>query len=163
MVVQAAVFAARARRAAAAATKLARIEWFKSQVARQVSLTMHQRVQLATEHVKSKVVRNISRPVGKSVTGGGRDSRGKFLKRRTRVTSRSLPGEFPRADTTQLMKTIFGEVRRVSEHVSEGYVGTPLQYGLILEVSAKLNRSFLVRTLNEERATVRSILTRPMA
>ena len=142
-----AVTAARARRAGAAAAGDARIQWFIREVSDKITMTMEQRVKLATEHLRDRVVRNISRPVTKG-TGprGGRV-----------VVDRSKPGEFPKADTTQLMKSIFGETRR-----QDGYVGTTLDYGLILEVSERLNRSFLVRTLSDETPTIKRILTGPI-
>lgn len=143
----AAVLAARGRRAGAAAARGARIEWFLDEVSDTVKMTLSQRVTLATSMLHDKIVRNISRPVTKHSTG--------------RVTDRSKPGEFPKADTTQLMKSLFHEVRQEPSG-PVGYVGTPLDYGLILEVSERLNRSYLVRTLNEEMATIKRVLTGPL-
>ena len=126
-----------------------RVDWFIRGMQKNVNLTMKQRVKVAVAFLKDRVVRNISRAVTKG-TGprGGRV-----------VTGRSQPGEFPKADTTQLMKSIFGDVRIVAGNV-DGFVGTPLDYGLILET--KLDRSFLQRTLREERQRITSILTRPI-
>ena len=59
------------------------------------------------------------------------------------------------------MKTIFADVRETSPGVNDGFVGTPLDYGLILETSERLDRSFLVRTLQEEFDTTRRVLTQP--
>lgn len=157
----AAVLAARARRGKSAEERGANIEWFVNEVSDKVAMTLKQRVTIATSHLKTKIVRNISRPVTKTAIRGGRDSKGKFLKGRTRITDRSKPGEFPKADTTQLMKTIFEEVRE-EKSGPVGYVGTPLDYGLILEVSNRLNRSYFVRTLNEEMGTIKRILTGPI-
>lgn len=140
-----AVRAAMARRQQRAGERSARIEWFIQNVSDKIAHTMHQRVTIATHYVKDKVVRNISRPVTKKKGG--------------RVTDRSKPGEFPKADTTQLMKTIFDEVQRDGKSAT-GYIGTPLLYGLILET--KMNRSFLQRTLEEERSTITRILTGPI-
>lgn len=138
----AAVRAARARRAPADL----RIEWFISRVLDRVELSMSQRLDIATKFVESQVVKNISRPVTKGVgPRGGRV-----------VTDRSRPGEFPKADTTQLMKSIFSHRRG-----DAGYIGTPLDYGLILELHR--DRSFLVRTLSEELDRVRRILTARVA
>ncbi len=128
-----------------AGKKLVRIQWFIDEVSNKVAFTMKARVRIATEFVKSKVVKNISRPVTKS---GGR------------VSDRSKEGEFPKAETTQLLKTIFGETRTSAKGIYDGFVGTPLDYGLILET--RRDRSFLVRTLNEERATVKAILSGPI-
>lgn len=126
------------------------MEWFIREVSSKVAVTMRQRVGLATQYLKNKVVRNISTPVVKG-TGprGGRV-----------VMGRSVAGEFPHAETTQLMKTIFGEVRETSPGVFDGFVGTPLDYGLILET--QMDRSFLVRTLREEQGTIKRILTGPI-
>lgn len=141
---------ARARRVARAGQNVVRIQWFIDQVANKVKLSIKQRVTLATQLVRDRVVRNISRPVTKG-TGprGGRV-----------VTDRSKAGEFPKADTTQLLKTLFSEVVETANGDVTGYIGTPLDYGLILEV--RMGRSFLVRTLNESRAEVDAILMGPI-
>lgn len=140
-----AVLAALGRRASRAGQKKANIKWFIEDVSNKIAIPMRKRVAIATEFVKSKVIENVSTPVTKS---GGR------------VTDRSKPGEFPRADTTQLMKTIFGETKEVSKGVFDGYIGTPLDYGLILET--RRNRSFLKRTFNEELGKVTAILSGPV-
>lgn len=128
-----------------------RIEWYIKNVSDKVELTMQQRTKLATELVRSKVVKNISRPVTVGTSSGGRRV----------VKDRSKPGEFPKADTTALMKSIFGEVRKEPEGWT-GYVGTPLDYGLFLEVSPRLNRSFLLRTLRECQPLIKRIFEGPM-
>lgn len=157
---------ARARRAGAASQRATEAEWFIEQVSSKVALTMQRRVRLATEFVKNQVIRNISRPVTKTqVTGKqGRNEKGQFTAGRkyTRVTDRSKKGEFPKADTTQLMKTIFSSYQTFGPGNYAGYVGTPLDYGVILETSPQFDRSFLVRTLNEERDNVMKILTGPI-
>lgn len=150
---------ARTRRVASSARKTAQIEWFIEEVSDVVEKTMKQRVQLATELVKSKVVLNISIPVKKETRIW---YEGKKRRSRVIVTERSKPGEFPRADTTQLMKTIFGEVKETEPHVFDGFIGTPLDYGLRLETSKKLNRSFLRRTFMEEKSKIFRILTGPI-
>ncbi len=93
---------------------------------------------IATEYLRDKVVKNISVPVTKEVIAG-----------RTRVTERSKPGEFPRADAPHLYKTIFKHVVKTGRGV-EGYIGTTLDYGAILETSERLRRSFIRRTVVEE-------------
>jgi hypothetical protein len=128
-----------ARRRRDSARAQSRDKWFIQQVREAANLTLGQRVVLATEYLKNKVIRNLSVPVGRGRGG--------------RVTERSQPGEFPRADTTLLMKTIFTDYAgSPSEGADtewvEGYVGTPLDYGLILET--EMDRSFLQRTLYEE-------------
>ncbi len=145
----AAVLAARGRSSAGAAGDKARIEWFIKSVTDKVELSMKKRVKIATAFLLRQTTKNISRPVTKG-TGprGGRV-----------VKNRSKGGEFPKADTTQLMKTLIEDVRKTGD-VWEGFVGTPLDYGVILET--KLNRSFLVRTLNENRNNITRILTGPI-
>ena len=149
-----AVLEARARDVASKGLDTTRIEWFIEEVSDKINMTVEQRVRLATTYLRDKVVRNISRPVTKSrVTG-------KSGKSYTRVTDRSKAGEFPKADTTLLMKTIFDEQIHEEEGIYDGAVGTPLEYGLILEL--QMDRSFLVRSLNEERNTIVRILTGPI-
>lgn len=145
----AAILAARARRGQQTAARAVRIEWFIKEVSDKVELTLQERVKIATQFVKNQVIRNISRPVtkGKGPRGG------------KRITDRSKLGEFPKADTTQLIKTIF-DYYREQPHGFTGYVGTPLDYGFILET--KLDRSFLKRTLEEEMPTIKRVLTGPI-
>lgn len=146
----AAVVAARGRRETSAIRADIRTAWFIDNVVGVVSLTMESRVKLATELVRDRVVRNITRPV--TVGTGPRGGRV--------VTDRSKPGEFPKAETTQLSKTIFGDVRETSPGVFDGFIGTPLDYGVILEL--RMDRSFLVRTLNESQNEITKILTGPI-
>lgn len=145
----AAVQAARVRRGAQAAARDVRVEWLLQNVVQKLDLTFEQRVRLAVGHLQDKVVRNIAKPVGKgkSVRSG-----------RIVVTERSKPGEYPRADTTLLMKSIIGEVRRERDGSWGGYVGTPLDYGLVLETSERLDRGFLVRTLQEQAGVITRFL-----
>jgi len=146
-----AVEAGRQRRVGKAAEREVRIEWFIENVCKTVAMNMRQRVSLATHLLKDRVVRNISTPVMKGIgPRGGRV-----------VTGRSVAGEFPHAETTQLLKTIFEEVQETSPGVYDGFVGTPLVYGLILET--RMNRSFLVRTLYESMDNIRTILSGPIA
>jgi len=144
------VTAARGRRAAGAADRDVRWEWYLKNVVDKVQLTMKARTSLAANFLRDKVVQNISRPVTKG-TGprGGRV-----------VTDRSKPGEFPKAETTLLMKSIFAETRSDGSGGCDGYVGTVLNYGVILEL--RRSRSFLVRTLNDQTETIKRILTGPM-
>src|SRR5574343_436875 len=92
-----AVLAARARRASTARDRQVRMEWFADNVIDTVQMTMKDRVTLATDFIRNKVVQNIS----KSVVVG----KNKFGRRK--VIERSKPGEYPRADTNALMKSIF--------------------------------------------------------
>jgi len=146
----AAVVSARGRRGGGALRADTRLKFFLKNVNDKVKLTMRHRVRLATSLVKQKVIQNISRPVTKgSGPRGGRV-----------VSNRSLKEEYPKADTTQLLKTIFDEVVETSSGVFDGFIGTPLDYGLILET--RMNRSFLVRTLTEQSQVVKRILSGPL-
>lgn len=144
-----AVQAAKARRKAGALRAETRVEWFIDQVLNNVNLTVKQRVALVTRLVRDTVVRNIGIAVVKEKISGV-----------TVVTKRSKVGEYPRADTTLLMKTIFDEVKDLGGGVFEGYVGTPLDYGLILEL--EMGRPFLVRTLKELQPRLKNIMTKPI-
>lgn len=141
----AAVLAARSRRQKKAAGKQYELEWYLDKVNKTLRMTVRQRLILATKFLKSKVVKNISKPVSVSVGPRG-----------GRVVQRSKPGEFPRAETSTLMRSIFTEVRPESPGVWNGYVGTPIDYGAILELN--LDRSFLQRTMEEERLGIRRII-----
>lgn len=140
---------ARVRRAKSAGLASSRTRWFIEEVSNKVSLTMKVRVRLATEFLKSVVVKNISRPVTKIITSG-----------RVRVTNRSKPGEFPKADTTHLMKTIFGITKETHKDVYDGFIGTPVDYGVKLEL--KMKRSFLRRSMNEQRSKIIRLLSGPI-
>ncbi len=146
------VMDARARRGARADRDLVRFQWRLDNVIGKVNLTMRQRVTMATGYLLSKVVKNISVPV---VRGKGPKSG------RNVVVERSKPGEFPRAETARLMRDIFTDVVETQPGTIDGYCGTTLKYGLILET--KLNRGFLVRTLREEQDVISRMLAEPVA
>lgn len=144
MAVSPSVAAARQRRSSAAATDNVRIQWFIKQVEQAINLPIQKRVKIATELIRDQVVKNISIPV----------------KRLPGSVVRSKPGEYPRADTTLLMKTIFGETNSPRRGVYMGFVGTPIDYGLKLEI--KMNRSFLLRTFNLHKSNIIKLLTGPI-
>ena len=147
----AAIAAAQARRGAS--NRDVRIDSFVDQVANKMVSLLQQRVVTAVSLLRNRIVQNINVLVKKE-----KSSRtGRII-----VTERSKKGEFPRADTTQLMKTIFSDVISKGRGTVEGYVGTPLDYGLILETSKRLDRGFLVRTLNQERSRITKILIGPI-
>lgn len=141
-----AVVEARTRRGRNAARVRAEMKWFIEEVSRRTDLTLRQRVLVAVAFLQDRIVQNISKPVVKKVV------KNKQGASRTIVTKRSKPGEFPRADTTLLMKTIFHDVQDTKPGVVSGFVGTPLDYGVILEL--KMNRSFLMRTFDAEKANL---------
>lgn len=146
----AAVLAARSRRIAGAGRDSARTQWFINEVSNKIAITLKNRVRLATEFVKTKVVKNISIAVER--TGSG--------------VIRSKSGEFPRADTTELMRTMFTDHKQVGPGIFDGFVGTPLDYGLLLEMKAKKGikggRRYLTRTLIEETPTINRIIRGPI-
>lgn len=144
------VWEARARDAAQRAGQGKRDEWYIEKVTNHISLNIRQRVVAVTEYLREKVVRNISVPVVKQIVVTPTGTR-------TRVTERSKPGEFPRADTTLLRKTIFSDIKEPAPGICDGFVGTPLEYGVVLELQK--DRSFLVRTLEEERPKIVQMLT----
>ena len=144
-----AVQAARARRAGRAGRSSVEIESYVDEVSKRIDLTLKQRVTVAVGFLADRVVKNISVPVTKMVIGG-----------RTVVTERSKPGEYPRADTTTLMKSIFWDVKEDSPGNIQGFVGTPVWYSIPLELM--MDRRFLTRTLDEERGNIVRILTGPI-
>jgi hypothetical protein len=146
-----AIESGRLRRVEAIDKRLVRIQWFIDEVSDKVKMTLHTRVKMAVEYLRDRVVRNISRPVTKVV--GVRSGR-------IVVKDRSKSGEFPKADTTTLMKGIFSDVRETLPGIIDGFVGSPNDYALFLEL--KLNRKFLTRTLAEERDTITRLLAGPI-
>ncbi len=143
--------AAGARRGARAE---ARITWFRERLEKGLKVSLRQRVKVAVQFLEDRIRQNVSRPVTKTKRQRGKATGNPPVK----AGSRSKPGEFPKAETTQLMKTLFHDVSAANAPGGPvGFVGTPLDYGLILET--KMKRSFLRRTLNEEMTKVRTILT----
>lgn len=145
----ASIAAALERRAEAAANRSVRIRWFINELQTRINTTLRDRMRLAVRFLADRIVVNISKPVVKEISKSGR-------RQRTVVTERSKRGEFPRADTTQLLKTLIQDVRNEEGSVV-GYVGSPMGYAIPLELI--LERQFLTRTMNEEAATIREILT----
>lgn len=126
-----------------------KVKLFIKETLKKKSRTISQRVRIASEFFKDKVKVNLSRPVRKFTSR---------VTKRVAVdpNSRSKPGEFPRADTTRLMKDIFLVFDNSNPNQPSGKIGTTLAYGLRLEVA--MNRSFLRRTLNEMRSQILLIL-----
>lgn len=124
-----------------------RLQWYGDRVLRNINMGMDQRLKIIGQLVRDKVVINISIPVVKEKSK---------ITKRIIVTERSSPGEFPRADTTRLMKDIFWEFRPEIRAVN---IGTTLDYGLFLET--RMHRSFLRRTLLELQNDIGIILGSP--
>ena len=141
----AAVLAGRSRRTSATAAGTVRWEWRIPNLLNKVNLGMEERVRIATELLLSKITQNINIAVTRS-SG--------------RVTGRSKPGEYPHAETSHLKRTTFKDHKNYGNGIIDGYIGTPLDYGLILET--RMNRSFLVRSLNENAVKLGLIMTRPI-
>lgn len=82
-------------------------------------------------------------------------------KGRTRTMGPSKPGDPPHVDTGTLRKTIF---RKISLGGLSGIVGTPLKYGLFLELgtSRMAPRPYLRATLDMNKSVITGILTTPM-
>ena len=147
--------ASRAQQIAALGRRTARwntrVQWYGQKVMGNINVGMEKRLKVCAQLLRDKVVINLSIPVMKETRKG-----------KTVVTERSKPGEFPRADTTRLMKDIFWELRGpVVEggQFTTAVVGTTLDYGLRLELH--MNRSFLLRTLNEVSGQLGLILGSP--
>lgn len=138
-----------------------RIVKYTNKVLLNTQKTMKARLMTVGQLLRDRTVINISHPVIKErriVTSRDPDT-GKVTRRTQTVTvpgppSRSRPGEFPHADTTRLMKDIFYDWVEGQQAVR---VGTTLDYGLFLET--RMNRSFLVRTLNEMRPWIAQVFS----
>jgi hypothetical protein len=115
-----------------------RLNLYIERIVQRTTLTVRQRVRMCGQFLLDRTRINLSRPVRKIKTKAGRIAVDR--------ASRSKRGEFPRADTTTLMKGIF---LNMSEDGMIARVGTPHAYGLRLEV--QMDRSFLRRSLNELR------------
>lgn len=146
-----AVLKAHAREGAQAEAEYVRFKWYADEVLSKVRLAMKERLRLAAAFVHKKCVSNISKPVVVSKTKDGV----------RRVVERSTYGEYPRAEFGHLRRTLGHGVTKVDNDWA-GYVSTPLVYGAILELWKPLDRTFMRRTLYEERESVNKILTGPL-
>ena len=144
-----AVAAARARRSGRAGRSSVEIESYVDEVSKRIDLTLKQRMMVTVAFLQNQVVKNISVPVTKEVIG-----------RHVRVTERSKPGEYPRADTTTLLRSVFWDVKEDQPGRIQGFVGTPIGYAIPLELM--MDRRFLTRTLEEQRGNIVRILTGPL-
>lgn len=162
-----AIAEARARRAGLVHVDEIRTQSYIADVVNTITLKVSERTRLATEYLQSCVVKNINRPVTKTPTTriATRVVKGVTYKKGsqyTKVTDRSVAGEFPKADTTLLLTGIFNETWEDPPGCFNGGVGTPTDYGVILETNEALDRKFLTRTLNDERETIIQILSGPV-
>ena len=177
--------ASRGRQSAGLARRIdrygSRLAWYGEQIKNDVTFSMNQRIRLVAQLLRDRIVINLSTPVVKVRVARQRDttSRGGGPRGSTYTwvdpSSRSKPGDFPHAETTMLMKSIFFDVDK-DERALRAIVGFPanatsapkdiksgtsLDYGVILET--QMDRSFLVRTYNEMLPTMMKILTAPNA
>jgi len=128
----------------------ATVVWNGEKLEAILQLEMSKRLKLATQLVKDQVKLNLNRSVLKYKGP-------KSKKTRVLPESRSKPGEFPRKETGDLQKNIFGEMPRPDW----GVVGTTYGYGLLLET--QMNRSYLRRTLLEMQPKIRQILVKTVS
>lgn len=122
----------------------ARMRWFDQRMLSNIRFGMRARIKFAAQLLRDEVVYNVSQPVFKY--------KGKSGRVQVDPSSRSRPGQFPKADTTRLMKDVFWQM----DGDLSAQVGTTLDYGLLLET--RMDRSFLRRTLHETHAQIRRIL-----
>lgn len=135
-----------------------RVQSFVDRVNKDLSIGVAARVRLAGQLLRDKVVLNISRPVTK-LPNQKRSDGSKYTW--VDPASRSRPGEFPKAETSALRTrgTFYKFVRGSAQNKRpRALVGTTFGYGVILET--RMNRSFLRRTLREERDLLTKIITR---
>lgn len=163
-------FAARARQATAARSRreaqfTARLAmWRGDEFQAKLKGKIGAQLMVVGQLFRDKVVINISRPVTK-LPGQRRQRRTRRGARGSTFTwvdpsSRSKPGEFPKADTSTLLRSIFSK-KAGDKNTPAVRIGTNLGYGAVLELSPRLRRSFLRRTLVESRREIASILTKP--
>ena len=133
-------------------------KWRGDEFQRKLKGKIGAQLTLVGQLLRDRVVINISRPVTK--LAGGRGAGGRFLRAWVDPRSRSRPGEFPKADTSTLLRSIFYK-KTGTKSAPAVRVGTTLGYGAVLELSPRLRRSFLRRTLVESRREIASILTKP--
>ena len=100
----------------------ANFNWYGDQLTGAIRKEWLRRLYVALEHLKARVQVNISKPSS---------------------DRRSLPGEFPRAETGRLRNSIF---YAVDEMAMSGTVGTPLLYGKWLEFGTKGGK--IIRPIN---------------
>lgn len=135
-----------------------RLEWYGERVRGNVRMGIQERLKLTAQLLRDKVVINISIPVVKirkkiTITDPDDGRRKRVTRTVVDPDSRSKPGEYPRADTTRLMKDIFWDLR---PDLLRARVGTTLDYGYYLEM--RMQRSFLRRTLYEVRDRLMIVL-----
>lgn len=135
----------------------ATVVWNHQSLLAEIEMGINKRMMLAGEHLANAHKKNLSKPVRKlTKTRRRTTSRGAAGSTYTYAdpASRSRPGEYPRADSTNLMKNIFWDVVEMPG-LQQLKVGTPTKYGAELELNA--GRLGLRATLLAELPVLRSI------
>lgn len=134
------------------------VRWNSQGLQTEIKQAMYKRMLLVGETIKNAHVKNLSKPVRK-INKKRRRSTSRGAKGTTYTyadpATRSKAGEYPRADTTNLMKNIFADVDIDPAGIS-CQVGTPTDYGAELELKA--GRLGLRATLIETLPMVRKII-----
>ena len=114
-----------------------KLKWHGAKVKKDLQKEEIKRLKMVGAFLEGKVKKNISIP--------------------TRSAGPSTGGEMPHADTGHLRKSIFHDVDEKRKTV---IVGTPVKYGLFLEVgtSKMAARPYLRATVNQEKTTIGKIL-----
>jgi len=120
-----------------------------------VQTKMLKRLELIGMHLQKSLMKKLGKPVTKGKRTRFRStSRGAAGSSYTFASNRSKAGEYPRADSTNLMTGVFYDV--IKNPVSPSVrVGHQAKYGVILE--EKLNRKLLRANLYEEMAFIQRV------
>jgi len=124
----------------------------------QFNSALNQFADTLNRQMKNRMTRACQKVQGKAVDLIRNPSSGGRTYKRGGVTHMaSPPGAPPNADTGQLMKSI---AYQVSGDGTEGVIGTPLTYGLLLEMgtSRMAPRPWLQPALDQSRDEVKKIL-----
>lgn len=125
------------------------VVWRGPQVIAQLNDVMDYRMKTAMRRLHQKTYQAISISVVWDLYGN--------------VIERSKPGEYPRMETQKLRKTLFWEVDHPKEGITDGIMGTPLDYGLFLETrKQKGKRHYLTKSLWEQLDNIKQTLLAPI-
>jgi len=117
------------------------------------------------EKIQANMRRHLKKRVTKAVYFLEAQAKRNVTRHQTKVHGPSKPGDkFPHEDDSNLVKNITNKVSNVNPQTVEGFFGTPLKYGLFLELgtSKMVARPFLRTTLDQSRAEVESFINYPM-
>ena len=137
----------------------ATVQWNSNKLAQEIVTGMAKRMALLGEHMKGAHMRKLSKPVVKitkarrrTTTRGGKGSTYTYAV----PSSRSKPGEYPRAETGLLMKSIQADTDVTPAGITLK-VGTTSKYGAELELKA--GRLGLRATMIENIPVIKKVLT----